>query len=98
MGGFEFIWYETLKEARKAFMDVKIRSILHPNSFDYDKYYFLFKQNQFALLGYKKESRVSKFFYLRYCKYLKNPIFIPLNNFYHSSRYRIIDYIERKRK
>lgn len=98
MGGFEFNWYETFEEARKAFAAIKIRSIKHPNSFDYDKYYFIYKQGQFAMLGYKKESRISKFIYLRYCKYLKNPILIPLNNFYHSIRYRIIDYIERKRK
>ena len=98
MGGFEFNWYETLEDARKSFRNIKIRSILHPNSFDFDKFYFIYRQGQFALLEYKKESKVSKFVYLRYCKYLKNPIFIPLNNFYHSSRYRIIDYIERKRK
>jgi len=98
MGGFEFNWYETLEDARKSFRNIKIRSILHPNSFDFDKFYFIYRQGQFALLEYKKESKVSKFVYLIYCKYLKNPIFIPLNNFYHSSRYRIIDYIERKRK
>ena len=81
MGGFEFNWFETLDEARKAFKDIKIRSIHHPNSFDFDKYYFLFKEGHFALLGYKKESRISKFLYWRYFKYLRNPIFIPLNNF-----------------
>ena len=90
MGGFEFNWYGTIEEAKKAFESVKIRSIRHPNSFDYDKYYFIYKQGQFAMLGYEKESRISKFLYLRYYKYLKNPILIPFNNFYHNARYKIL--------
>ena len=59
MGGFEFNWYGSLEDAKKAFESVKIRSIRHPNSFDYDKYYFIYKQGQFAMLGYEKESRIS---------------------------------------
>jgi len=38
----------------------------------------------------RKESRISKFLYLRYCKYLKNPILIPFNNLYHNARYKIL--------
>ncbi len=88
-GNKEFKWYQSYEESKKFFKTIRIHSIFHPNSFVKDKYFFIYKNGQFALLNYQKESSVSRNIYFNYCKFIRNPILSPISNFYHQIKYKL---------